>query len=47
MEIRERLKIRNERDHMQLVERIVEESRSSWRTTQYDYFQKLTNNILY
>ena len=32
-------------DYFNLVEDLVREATTNWRTTQYDYFQKLTNDI--
>lgn len=32
-------------EYLELVERLVKNSMSNWRTHQYDLFQKLTNNI--
>lgn len=32
-------------EYFDIVEKLVKESVGNWRTVQYDYFQKLTNNI--
>ena len=40
------LKLKEE-EIMPLVDNLVTEAKNNWRTTQYDYFQKLTNGILF
>ena len=37
---------KSEMDYITVVNDLVKDARGNWRTTQYDYFQKLTNGIL-
>ena len=36
---------KGEYEYFDIVEELVKESIGNWRTVQYDYFQKLTNDI--
>ena len=37
---------KNEYDLVKFVHELVETSLSNWRTSQYDYYQKMTNGII-
>jgi len=36
---------KTEAEYIPIVDELVNNSMNNWRTTQYDYFQKLTNDI--
>lgn len=38
-------KNKSESEYIQLVDELIYNSINNWRTVQYDYFQKLTNDI--
>lgn len=37
---------KSEEQYLKVVDELVETSVNNWRTSQYDYFQKMTNGIL-
>ena len=37
---------RNESDLVKIVHELIDTSLSNWRTSQYDYYQKMTNGII-
>ena len=37
---------KSEEQYLIIVNDLVDMSVNNWRTTQYDYFQKVTNNII-
>jgi phosphatidylinositol kinase/protein kinase (PI-3 family) len=36
---------KSESEYIRIVDELIYNSLNNWRTTQYDYFQKLTNDI--